>query len=149
MRFIIQRVTQAQVTVGEQVVGCIGEGLLVLVGISHTDDPQIADKMIKKLIALRIFEDEDGKTNLDIKATHGQLLIISQFTLYANCRKGNRPAFTDAGPPSMAKALYEYILSQCASEVPIVQSGQFGADMQVALVNDGPFTILLDSDHIT
>lgn len=146
MRFVIQRVTKASVTVENQVIGRIDNGLLVLVGISHSDTKEIADKLVKKLIGLRIFQDENGKTNLDLKSVNGKLLIISQFTLYADCKKGNRPSFINAGSPELAEDLYEYIISKCKEEVPEVQHGSFGADMKVELLNDGPFTIILDSD---
>lgn len=148
MRFLIQRVNEASVTVDDQVIGQIGRGLLVLVGISAGDSKEIADKMLKKLIGLRIFEDENGKTNLDMKKVGGQMLIISQFTLYADCRKGNRPSFTDAGSPQMANELYQYIISECRKEIEVVEEGSFGADMKVSLLNDGPFTVLLDSAEI-
>ncbi len=148
MKFVIQRVSQASVTVEEQQIGSIGKGFLVLVGISNTDDQQTVDKMIKKLVQLRIFEDAEEKTNLDIKAVNGELLIISQFTLYANCKKGNRPSFINAGAPELANSLYEYIIAQCRKEIPSVQSGEFGADMKVSLINDGPFTVILDSDDL-
>ena len=148
MRFIVQRVTGANVSVENKVIGQIGTGFLVLVGISGTDTREIADKMVKKLIVLRIFEDENGKTNLDLHSVDGQLLIISQFTLYADCKKGNRPSFVKAGAPDMAEELYQYILSRCREEITVVQEGCFGADMKVSLVNDGPFTIILDSDEI-
>lgn len=148
MRFVIQRVRSAKVVVEEHVVGQIDKGFLVFVGISQTDNEQIADKMVKKLIGLRIFEDAEGKTNLDIQTVSGSLLLVSQFTLYADCRKGNRPSFTRAGAPDKAKALYEYILRLCKEEIPVVESGIFGADMKVSLTNDGPFTVILDSDEI-
>ncbi len=148
MRFVIQRVKNAEVAVGQETIGKIEEGLLVFVGICDTDTKEIADKMVKKIIGLRIFEDEKGKTNLDLKSVNGSLLIISQFTLYADCKKGNRPSFTRAGAPEMANQLYEYILAQCQSQVPATQHGEFGADMKVSLINDGPFTIILDSDEI-
>ena len=148
MRCIVQRVTGANVSVENKVIGQIGTGFLVLVGISGTDTREIADKMVKKLIGLRIFEDENGKTNLDLHSVDGQLLIISQFTLYADCKKGNRPSFVKAGAPDMAEELYQYILSRCREEITVVQEGCFGADMKVSLVNDGPFTIILDSDEI-
>ena len=146
MRFLIQRVSEASVKVDGQMIGHIGRGFLVLVGISETDTRETADWMIRKLIGLRIFKDENGKTNLDLKAVDGQLLIISQFTLYADCRKGNRPSFTNAGAPQMANVLYQYILEQCRQEIDVVAEGSFGADMKVSLVNDGPFTVLLDSE---
>ena len=148
MRFLILRVHSAEVIVAENVVGHIENGFLVFVGISQTDTEQIADKMVKKLICLRIFEDAEGKTNLDIKAVAGSLLVVSQFTLYADCKKGNRPSFTHAGAPDKANDLYEYILQLCKKELPIVESGVFGADMKVSLINDGPFTVMLDSDEI-
>ena len=148
MRFVIQRVTQASVKVNGKVTGSIGKGFLVLAGVSGTDTREIADKMIHKLIGLRIFEDENGKTNLDLKSVGGELLIVSQFTLYADCRKGNRPSFINAGAPDMAEAMYEYILKECAALVPKVRHGSFGADMKVELVNDGPFTVVMDSDDI-
>lgn len=147
MRFLIQRVNNAQVSIEQNIVGSIETGLLVFVGICEKDTKEIADKMIKKLIGLRIFEDENGKTNLDLKAVDGNLLIISQFTLYANCKKGNRPSFIRAGSPQMANELYEYILKKCKEQFPNIQQGEFGADMKVSLINDGPFTILLDSDE--
>lgn len=148
MRFLVQRVTEASVSVGGAEIGKISKGFLVFIGVSDTDTKDIADKMIKKLIGLRIFEDENGKTNLDLSAVDGQLLLISQFTLYADCRKGNRPSFIKAGKPDMANELYEYIIEQCRREVPIVENGSFGADMKVSLLNDGPFTVLLDSEEI-
>lgn len=153
MRFLVQRVKEADVSVDGQSVGRIGQGFLVLVGISSADveggvSEKIADKMVKKLIGLRIFSDEDGKTNLDLKSVQGQLLIISQFTLYADCRKGNRPSFVNAAPPDAANHLYQYIIEKCRQEIPIVECGSFGAHMKVSLVNDGPFTVMLDSDEV-
>ena len=148
MRFVIQRVKHAKVQTENGIIGEIGQGLLVLVGISAEDNEEIADKMIKKLVGLRIFEDENGKTNLDLNAVGGSLLIVSQFTLYADCRKGNRPSFTAAGAPDMAEQLYEYIKEQCAEEIVSVKCGEFGADMKVQLLNDGPFTVILDSAEI-
>lgn len=149
MRFVIQRVTHASVTVDKQVVGAIDKGLMVLIGVSNEDNQIIADKMIKKLLGLRIFEDSEGKTNLDLQAVDGQLLLISQFTLYADCKKGNRPSFINAGAPDMAKDLYEYIIKKCKEQTgKDVQCGIFGADMKVELLNDGPFTIVLDSKEI-
>lgn len=148
MRFIIQRVLSSEVSVNHEIVGKINKGYLVLVGICDTDTKEIADKMIQKLIGLRIFEDHEGKTNLDLKTVEGSLLIISQFTLYADCKKGNRPSFIRAGKPDMAKELYEHIIQKCSKEIEHVQHGIFGADMKVSLVNDGPFTIVLDSDDI-
>ena len=148
MRFVIQRVKQADVTVDGTCIGKISQGFLVLIGINNTDTTQIADKMIKKLIGLRIFEDENGKTNLDLKTVGGELLLVSQFTLYADCKKGNRPSFTKAGDPQMAEKLYQYIIQQCKNEIAVVEQGSFGADMKVSLLNDGPFTVILDSDEI-
>lgn len=148
MKLVIQRVQEASVSVGQEVVGKIGHGFMVLLGVSQTDTEEIADKMFQKLLKLRIFEDENGKTNLDIKSVNGELLIISQFTLYADCRHGNRPSFIGAGTPDQANALYEYFLSQCRKEIPVVEQGIFGAHMMVSLINDGPFTIVLDSDEI-
>jgi len=148
MKFIIQRVNKASVCVENKIIGAINKGYVVFVGISSTDTPEIADKMISKLLKLRIFEDENGKTNLDIKSTNGELLIISQFTLYADCRKGNRPSFTNAGSPELANELYEYIICKCQEEIEHVNHGIFGAHMLVSLENNGPFTIVLDSDEI-
>lgn len=148
MKFVIQRVSKASVTVENKEIGKIGKGFLVLIGICEEDTKEIADKMIKKLIGLRIFEDENGKTNLDLKTVNGELLLISQFTLYADCKKGNRPSFIKAGKPEMAKALYEYIIAECKEQVKIVERGEFGADMKVELLNDGPFTIVLDSEEL-
>ena len=148
MRFVVQRVTHASVTVDSQVIGKIGNGFMVLIGVADTDTREIADKMVKKLLGLRIFEDQNGKTNLDIHTVEGELLLISQFTLYANCRHGNRPSFIEAGKPDMANEMYEYIIAKCKEQVPVVEKGEFGADMKVELLNDGPFTILLDSDQL-
>ena len=148
MRFVVQRVTHASVTVDSQVIGKIGNGFMVLIGVADTDTREIADKMVKKLLGLRIFEDENGKTNLDIHTVEGELLLISQFTLYANCRHGNRPSFIEAGKPDMANEMYEYIIAKCEEQVPVVEKGEFGADMKVELLNAGPFTILLDSDQL-
>jgi D-tyrosyl-tRNA(Tyr) deacylase len=148
MRFIVQRVKRAEVEVENKIIGKIEEGFLVFAGVSQSDTEEVADKMVSKLIGLRIFEDENGKTNLDIKTVDGEMLIISQFTLYADCKKGNRPSFIRAGAPEMANNLYEYILKRCREEITGVQSGEFGADMKVSLVNDGPFTIILDSEEL-
>lgn len=148
MKFVIQRVSEANVKVDGQIIGEIGKGFMVLVGVGHEDTKQIADKMIKKLVGLRIFEDENGKTNLSLADVNGELLMISQFTLYANCKKGNRPSFTDAGLPDAANEMYEYIIAECKKSVPVVEKGSFGADMKVSLVNDGPFTVILDSEKL-
>ena len=145
MKFVIQRVTEASVSVEGEVIGKIGKGFLVLIGVGESDTKEIADKLVKKLVGLRIFE---GKTNLALKDVDGELLLISQFTLYANCKKGYRPSFTEAGAPDKANELYEYIIEECRKAVPSVQKGQFGADMKVSLINDGPFTILLDSEQL-
>lgn len=148
MRFVIQRVTQSSVKVDGEVIGEIGKGFMVLIGVSDSDTKEIADKMIKKMIGLRIFEDENGKTNLSLESVRGELLLISQFTLYANCKKGNRPSFIEAGKPEMAEEMYEYIIEKCKEQVPVVERGRFGADMKVSLLNDGPFTIVLDSERL-
>ena len=148
MKFVIQRVTHADVVVDGNELGRIGRGFMVLIGVSKEDDRAIADKMVDKMIKLRIFEDENGKTNLSLDDVGGELLLISQFTLYANCKKGNRPSFIDAGAPDEANALYEYIIERCKERVNVVERGEFGADMKVSLLNDGPFTIVLDSTEI-
>lgn len=148
MKFVIQRVTHADVVVDGNELGRIGKGFMVLIGVSKEDDRAIADKMVDKMIKLRIFEDENGKTNLSLDDVGGELLLISQFTLYANCKKGNRPSFIDAGAPDEANALYEYIIERCKERVNVVERGEFGADMKVSLLNAGPFTIVLDSSEI-
>lgn len=144
MRLVIQRVNHAQVAVNGEICGKIGKGLLVFIGVGHDDTREIADKYLKKLLGLRIFEDANGKTNLSLADINGELLMVSQFTLYADCKHGNRPGFTNAGAPDMANELYEYMLSEAGKKVPVVQHGIFGADMKVTLENDGPFTIILD-----
>jgi len=144
MKFVIQRVSEASVTIDGEVRGKIDKGFVVLIGVGQGDTKEIADKYIKKLLNMRIFEDAEGKTNLALKDVDGQLLLISQFTLYANCKKGNRPSFVDAGAPDMAEALYDYIVDECRKVVPIVETGEFAADMKVSLINDGPFTVILD-----
>ena len=148
MRFVIQRVTEASVTIEGKVKGSIGKGFMVLIGISQSDTKEVADKMVKKLVGMRIFADENDKTNLSLADVNGSLLLISQFTLYADCKKGNRPSFVKAGGPEMATALYEYIIEECKKSVPDVQTGEFGADMAVSLINDGPFTIILNSEEL-
>ena len=148
MRFVIQRVTHADVKVDGEMIGEIGKGFMVLIGVADSDTKEIADKMIKKMIGLRIFEDAEGKTNLSLDTVGGSLLLISQFTLYANCKKGNRPSFIEAGKPDMANEMYEYIIAKCKESVETVEKGSFGADMKVSLTNDGPFTIVLDSDRL-
>lgn len=148
MRFVIQRVTEAAVRVEGENVGSIGKGFLVLIGVVDSDTKEVADKMIKKLCNMRIFDDSEGKTNLALKDVNGELLLVSQFTLYADCKKGNRPSFTKAGSPDFAEEMYEYIINQCKREIPVVEQGVFGAHMKVSLSNDGPFTVILDSDEI-
>lgn len=148
MKFVIQRVNNASVTIDEKIVGKINKGFLVFIGVSNDDTKEIADKMIKKLIGMRIFDDENGKTNLALADVDGELLLVSQFTLYANCKKGNRPSFINAGAPDMANEMYEYIIEKCREMVKVVKTGEFGADMKVKLENDGPFTIVLDSEQL-
>ena len=148
MRFVIQRVKHASVTVGGDVIGKIGRGYMVLIGACDADDETIADKMVDKMIKLRINRDAEGKTNLSLAEVDGGLLLVSQFTLYANCKKGNRPSFVEAGSPDHANALYEYIIKKCRERVPVVETGSFGDEMAVELLNDGPFTIILDSDKL-
>lgn len=148
MRFVIQRVSHASVTVDGSVLGKIDKGFMVLIGVEEADTKEIADKMITKLINMRIFGDENDKMNLSLKDIDGGLLLISQFTLYAECKKGNRPSFTAAGSPDMASKMYDYIIDECKKEVEVVEKGQFGADMKVELLNDGPVTIILDSKDI-
>ena len=145
MKFLIQRVNNAKVTVDGNVTGSIGKGYLVFIGIGADDTKEIADKLIKKMMGLRIFADENGKTNISVTDVNGELLLVSQFTLYADCKKGNRPSFVKAGQPEFANELYEYIIAEC-SKLINVQTGIFGADMKVELENDGPFTIMLDSE---
>lgn len=149
MKFVIQRVLNASCTVESSVTGEIEKGFLVFIGVSSTDTTEVADRMIKKLLGMRIFEDENGKTNLSLEDVGGSLLLISQFTLYADCRKGNRPSFINAGNPELANELYEYIIAECKKSVPNVQKGIFGADMKISLLNDGPFTIVLDSEELS
>lgn len=146
MKFVIQKVSQASVSVEGNCVGKIQKGFLVFVGIGKEDTKEIADQYIKKMVQLRIFQDENGKTNLSLKDVGGEVLIISQFTLYANCRKGNRPSFFDAGEPQMAEELYKYIIKKTKETISVVESGEFGAMMQVSLVNEGPFTIVFDEN---
>lgn len=149
MKFLIQVVKEASVSVDDKTIGQINHGLLIFVGVSDEDSTQTADKMIKKCVNLRIFADENQKTNLSIKDVDGSILVISQFTLYADCKKGNRPAFVKAGAPDHAKALYEYIIKELSSTYQInTQNGEFGADMKVSLINDGPFTVMLDSKEL-
>lgn len=144
MKLLVQRVTNANVKVDNKIVGEIGKGFLAFLGITHDDDYEKADYLIKKLCNLRVFKDENDKLNLSIKDIDGELLIVSQFTLYADCRHGNRPGFTDAASPDKAEELYEYFKNKCRQEVRNVQCGIFGADMKVSLLNDGPVTIILE-----
>lgn len=148
MRVVIQRVLEAKVTVEEQIIGAIGKGLLIFLGVGAEDSNEIADKFIDKIIKLRIFEDEKGKTNLSLKDVQGEILLVSQFTLYAECRKGNRPDFINAAGAVKAKELYEYVLRIIKEHMGKVEAGEFGADMKVSLINDGPFTIVLDEKSI-
>ena len=145
MKFVIQRVSHASVTVHEETIGRINQGYLVLIGVGQEDTREDADRLVKKMIGLRIFSDENGKINKSLKDVDGELLLVSQFTLYADCRHGNRPGFTEAAGPDLANELYEYIIASCKEQVPVVETGEFGADMKVELLNDGPFTIILES----
>lgn len=146
MRAILTRVNAASVTIDHEVVGQIGKGFLILLGFGPNDTEKECRYLAEKALGLRIFEDENGKTNLSLKDVNGELLLVSQFTLYADCSHGNRPSFINAGKPELAKELYEYIIDECKKQVPVVETGEFGADMKVALENDGPFTIVLDID---
>ena len=148
MRALVQRVTHAQVDVDGETVGSCERGYLILLGVGADDGPEQIERLWGKIFKLRIFEDENGKTNLDIHTVGGSLLLISQFTLYADCKHGNRPSFIKAGKPDMANEMYEYIIAECREQVETVETGEFGADMKVELLNDGPFTILLDSDQL-
>ncbi|MDY2937524.1 MAG: D-aminoacyl-tRNA deacylase [Fusicatenibacter sp.] len=145
MKFVIQRVNKASVRVDGEVIGEIQKGFVVLIGIGQEDNEQVADQYLKKMLGLRIFDDENGKTNLSLADVGGQLLMISQFTLYANCRKGNRPSFIEAMEPSRAEELYEYLVKKAKEKVSVVETGRFGADMEVSLVNHGPFTVILEN----
>lgn len=148
MRAVVQRVAQAQVVVDNQVIGNIGHGLLIFLGVGHEDTEETAEKLWSKISRLRIFDDADGKTNLSLADVSGEVLVVSQFTLFANCRRGNRPSFTDAGAPDQARALYEWFVQRARQDVARVETGQFAADMTVSLTNDGPFTIVLDTDQL-
>ena len=148
MKFVIQRVKEASVKVDDEYTGKIKKGYLVLIGVGQEDTKEEADKYIRKMINLRIFEDENGKTNCSLKDVDGELLLVSQFTLYANCKKGNRPSFIEAKNPEEANALYEYIIAECKKQIPVVETGSFGADMKVELLNDGPFTVIVDSKEL-
>lgn len=147
MKLVVQRVSNAEVVVDNNTVGKIGKGFLVLLGVKHEDTKNDVDYLVRKLVNLRVFSDENDKMNLSIQNINGELLIISQFTLYAECKKsGNRPSFSDSARPEVAIPLYEYFVEECKKQIPIVQTGIFGADMKVSLTNDGPVTIILDSD---
>lgn len=149
MRAVVQRVTQASVSIEGEVVGSCGRGYLVLLGVGRTDTADEVERLWSKIFKLRIFEDEDGKTNLSLNAVDGELLVVSQFTLYADCTRGNRPSFGDAGAPDTSEQLYEQFVERAQRDIAHVATGKFGANMQVSLVNDGPFTILLDTDHFS
>ncbi|MCI8617708.1 MAG: D-tyrosyl-tRNA(Tyr) deacylase [Clostridia bacterium] len=144
MKFVVQRVKEAQVNVEGKTVGKIDNGFLVLIGVTHTDTKEIADYLIKKLVNLRVFKDDNGKMNLSLNDINGSLLLVSQFTLYADCSGGNRPSFIEAAKPDMANELYEYIISECKEKISKVETGIFGAEMKVSLINDGPVTIILE-----
>ena len=147
MKFVIQRVLNSSVRVDGETIGSIGKGFMVLIGVADTDTKEIADKLVDKMIKLRIFEDSEGKTNLSLSDVGGELLLVSQFTLYADCKKGNRPSFIKAGKSDFANEMYEYIIGKCKTYEGLkIERGKFGADMKVELVNDGPFTIVLDSE---
>lgn len=148
MKVVLQRVSRATVNVDGNVIGAIGRGFLLLLGVSDTDTEQVADRMVDKICKLRIFEDENGKTNLSLKEVDGQLLVVSQFTLYADCKKGNRPSFIRAGAPKLAEELYEYAIARFKERVEAVECGSFGAHMEIELVNDGPFTLVLDHGEL-
>lgn len=149
MKLVIQRVLNSSVRVDNEIIGSIGKGYMVLVGVAESDTKEIADKLVDKMIKLRIFEDSEGKTNLSLNDVGGELLLVSQFTLYADCKKGNRPSFLKAGDPTFANEMYEYVISKCKTYEGLkVERGKFGADMKVELINDGPFTIILDSDDM-
>lgn len=147
MKVVLQRVQKAKVVIDNRVNGEIERGFLLLLGIGKDDTEEIAEKLVEKISKLRLFEDENGKTNLSLEQVGGKVLVVSQFTLYANCKKGTRPSFADAAAPDKANELYDYFLECCIKQFGSVQHGEFGADMKVELINDGPFTILLDSDN--
>ena len=144
MKLVVQRVKNASVEVDKKIVGEIDKGYLVLLGVTHTDTKEIADYLVKKLCNLRIFEDENGKMNLNINQVNGSMLIVSQFTLYGDCTDGNRPSFTNAAKPDFANELYEYFCDKCSKKNIHIEKGIFGADMKVSLLNDGPVTIILE-----
>lgn len=144
MKFVIQRVSEASVNVDGETIGSINEGFLVFIGVVQGDTEQEADRLVDKMLKLRIFRDDAGKTNCSLSDVNGELLLVSQFTLCADCRKGNRPSFVNAAPPAEAERLYNYIIERCRQTIPVVETGSFGADMKVSLINNGPFTIILD-----
>ena len=148
MKFVVQRVSQASVEVDGEILGKINRGFMILIGVADSDTEEIADKMIAKMLKLRIFDDAEGKTNLSIDEVGGELLLISQFTLYADCKKGNRPSFFRAGKPDMASDMYDTIIRKCRELGYKTECGRFGAEMKVSLINDGPFTIVMDSDDL-
>ena len=148
MKAVVQRVKKTTLSVDGELISEIPFGLTVFLGVKKGDTEKEGAYIAKKIAGLRIFEDENGKTNLDLKSVNGSLLLVSQFTLYADCRKGNRPSFINAGAPNMANDLYEYIIDLCKQEISVVEKGEFGADMKIHLLNDGPFTIIFDSDEM-
>ncbi len=148
MRAVVQRVSRAEVSVDGVTVGRIGKGFLVLLGVGQNDTEAEAQKLWSKIFKMRIFEDDGGKTNLPLAGVDGEVLVVSQFTLYANCKRGNRPSFTDAGSPVEAERLYEHFVELASADIPNVQTGRFGAMMEVSLTNDGPFTVCLDTDTL-
>ena len=148
MRAVVQRVSRAEVSVDGVTVGRIGKGFLVLLGVGQNDTEAEAQKLWSKIFKMRIFEDDGGKTNLPLAGVDGEVLVVSQFTLYANCKRGNRPSFTDAGSPVEAERLYEHCVELASADIPNVQTGRFGAMMEVSLTNDGPFTVCLDTDTL-
>lgn len=148
MRAVVQRVSRAQVEIDGSTVGSIGKGLVILLGVGHEDTEDQAERLWSKISRLRIFEDENSKTNLSLADVHGDVLVVSQFTLFANCKKGNRPSFTQAGAPDEANRLYEWFVERARRDVPRVETGRFGAYMDVSLTNDGPFTLWLDTDTL-
>ena len=148
MRALIQRVSRARVDVDGETIGSIDRGLLVFLGVGQSDTEAQVERLWTKISRLRIFEDAAGRTNLTLADVQGEVLVVSQFTLYASCRKGNRPSFTQAGPPDEAERLYECFVARARQDAPRVETGSFGAHMHVALDNDGPFTIWLDTDEL-
>lgn len=148
MRAVVQRVSRAEVSVDGATVGRIGKGYLLLLGVGQNDTEAKAQKLWSKIFKMRIFEDGSGKMNLSLADIDGEVLVVSQFTLYANCKRGNRPSFTDAGTPDEAERLYEHFVELASADIPNVQTGRFGAMMEVSLTNDGPFTVCLDTDTL-